>query len=136
MIRKIVTHPVTRYVFFGALATLVNFVVYYLLRTYTIMDVGVANILSVLTAMMFAFVTNSVFVFQSQARGFREHFAELIKFVGARLSTMVIEVGGVWFMADVLHINDLVGKFFIQFVVLVLNFIFSKFLVFRKKTAD
>ena len=46
---------------------------------------------------------------------------------------MVIEVGGVWFMAEILHMNDLVGKVIIQFVILALNYIFSKFLVFTRK---
>ena len=53
--------------------------------------------------------------------------------MGARLSTMIIEVGGVWLMAEVMHINDLIAKFVIQFIILVLNYIFSKFLVFTKK---
>ena len=46
---------------------------------------------------------------------------------------MIIEVGGVWLMAEVMHINDLIAKFVIQFIILVLNYIFSKFLVFTKK---
>jgi putative flippase GtrA len=59
-----------------------------------------------------------------------------VKFVGARLSTMVIEVGGVWLMADVMQMNDLIAKFIIQFIVLALNYIFSKFLVFKKKPEE
>ena len=46
---------------------------------------------------------------------------------------MVIEVGGVWLMADVLHINDYIGKLVIQFIVLALNYVFSKLLVFTRK---
>ena len=52
------------------------------------------------------------------------------KFVGARGVTMVIEVAGVWFFAEIIHMNDMAGKFITQFVVLALNYIFSKFLVF------
>ena len=50
--------------------------------------------------------------------------------IGARLVTMVIEVGGVWLLAEILHMNDMLSKFLTQFIVLVLNYIFSKFFVF------
>ena len=46
---------------------------------------------------------------------------------------MVIEVGGVWLMADVMKINDYIAKFVIQFIVLVLNYFLSKFFVFKKE---
>ena len=126
-------NAVIRYVFFGGLATLVNLGVYYLLRMAFKIDIVTANIISVAVAIVFAFFTNSMFVFESKARGFRQHFSEFVKFVSARLSTMVIEVGGVWFMAEVIHIDDRIGKLLIQFIVLVLNYIFSKFLVFTRK---
>ncbi len=133
LIKKIMDNAVIRYVFFGGLATLVNLGVYYLLRMAFKIDIVTANIISVAVAIVFAFFTNSMFVFESKARGFRQHFSEFVKFVSARLSTMVIEVGGVWFMAEVIHIDDRIGKLLIQFIVLVLNYIFSKFLVFTRK---
>lgn len=126
-------NAVVRYIFFGVLATLVNLGVYYILRLLFRVDIVPANIISVAAAIVFAFFTNSYFVFESKARGFGEHFSEFVKFVSARLSTMVIEVGGVWFMAEVIHIDDKIGKLLIQFIVLVLNYLFSKFLVFTKK---
>lgn len=43
---------------------------------------------------------------------------------------MAVEVGGVWFFAEIIHMNDMLGKVITQFVVLILNYIFSKFLVF------
>ena len=60
----------------------------------------------------------------------KDHIRPFCKFVGARGVTMVIEVAGVWFFAEIIHMNDMVGKFITQFVVLALNYIFSKFLVF------
>ena len=52
------------------------------------------------------------------------------KFISARLVTMVIEVGGVWLLVSVMGLNDMIGKFLTQFIVLILNYIFSKFFVF------
>lgn len=102
----------------------------------TELNLNVANVISVAAAMMFAYFTNSTFVFESEASTFREKFGEFVKFISARLVTMVVEVGGVWLMADVMRMNDYIAKFIIQFIVLVLNYILSKFLVFRKKERE
>ncbi|MBQ6811776.1 MAG: GtrA family protein, partial [Agathobacter sp.] len=112
--------------------TLVNLISYYILRMTTDLDINTANVISVFLAMMFAYYTNSRFVFESQAVEFKDKFREFCKFVSARLVTMVVEVGGVWLMSDVLRINDYIAKFVIQFIVLVLNYIFSKVFVFKK----
>jgi len=129
-------NSVLRYIFLGGCATLVNLGCYYILRMTTSLNLNVANVISVAVAMMFAYFTNSTFVFQSEANTFKEKFSEFVKFISARLVTMVIEVGGVWLMADVLHINDYIAKFVIQFIVLVLNYILSKFFVFSKKEKE
>ncbi len=68
--------------------------------------------------------------FSDKCETLKDHIRPFCKFVGARLSTMVIEVGGVWFFAEIVHLNDMVGKLIIQFVVMALNYVFSKFLVF------
>lgn len=133
LIKKLYENRVVRYVFFGGLTTLVNLVVFYFLRLVVHMNREAANVISVICAILFAYAVNSRCVFQSQAALFLDRLREFCKFIGARLSTMVIEVGGVWFMAEILHINDLVGKIIIQFVVLALNYVFSKFLVFTTK---
>ena len=133
LILKCWNNDVLRYIFFGGCTTLVNLVCYYVLRLTTPINMNIANTISVIAAILFAYFVNSRFVFRSEAKNFSQRFEEFIKFVGARLSTMIIEVGGVWLMAEVMHINDLIAKFVIQFIILVLNYIFSKFLVFTKK---
>lgn len=133
LIVKCWNNDVLRYIFFGGCTTLVNLACYYVLRLTTSINMNIANTISIIVAILFAYFVNSRFVFQSEAQDFSQRFKEFAKFVGARLSTMVIEVGGVWFMAEVIHMNDLIAKFIIQFVILVLNYIFSKFLVFTKK---
>ena len=75
-------------------------------------------------------LVNSKFVFQDKCETLKDHIRPFCKFVGARGVTMVIEVAGVWFFAEIIHMNDMAGKFITQFVVLALNYIFSKFLVF------
>ena len=126
-------NPVLKYIFFGGCATLVNLGSYYVIRVLTNLDVNTANTISVCIAILFAYFTNSTFVFESKASTLKEKGLEFIKFISARLLTMVVEVGGVWLMVDFLHINDYLSKFLIQFIVLALNYVFSKFLIFTKK---
>lgn len=126
-------NDVLRYIFIGGCTTLVNLVSYYILRTATNLNLNVANIISIIAAILFAYFANSILVFRSEANSLQEKLGEFVKFIGARASTMVIEVGGVWLMADVIKMNDYIAKFVIQFIVLVLNYIFSKFFVFSKK---
>ena len=73
---------------------------------------------------------NSKYVFQDKCETLKDHVQPFCKFVSARLITMVIEVGGVWLLVSVMGLNDMIGKFLTQFIVLILNYVFSKFFVF------
>ena len=138
IIAKCYQNRVLRYIFFGGLTTLVNLGVYYLLRAVLpSMPYTFANIISVSLSILFAYFTNSRYVFLSNSRGLPQRFPEFVKFVSARLTTMVIEVGGVWLMCEKMGIADRWGKLIVQFIGLALNYIFSKFLVFtRKRSAE
>ena len=94
------------------------------------LELNIANLISIITAILFAYVVNSRFVFQDKCETLRDHFRPFCKFISARLVTMVIEVGGVWLLVEVCKMNDMVGKFITQFIVLALNYIFSKFFIF------
>lgn len=122
-------NDVIRYVFFGGCTTLVNLICFYLLRRAGV-GLNIANIISILLAILFAYVVNSVFVFHDKCESLKDHLKPFTKFVSARLITMVIEVGGVWATVEVFGLSDMIGKFFTQFIVLALNYIFSKFFVF------
>ena len=129
LIKKLYKTDVVRYVFFGGCTTMVNLVSFYILRKAG-MELNIANLISIILAILFAYVVNSKYVFQDKCETLKDHIKPFGKFIGARLATMVIEVGGVWLLVEKLHMNDMLGKFATQFVVLVLNYIFSKFLVF------
>ena len=129
LIKKLYASDVVRYVFFGGCTTVVNLASFFFLRQAGLQR-EIANVISVILAIVFAYVVNSKFVFLDKCETLKDHIRPFCKFVGARLSTMVIEVGGVWFFAEIVHLNDMVGKLIIQFVVMALNYVFSKFLVF------
>ena len=129
MILRFKQNDVIRNVFFGGCTTLVNLVCFFVLRKCGL-ELNIANLISIITAILFAYVVNSRFVFQDKCETLRDHFRPFCKFISARLVTMVIEVGGVWLLVEVCKMNDMVGKFITQFIVLALNYIFSKFFVF------
>lgn len=97
------------------------------------LDFNIANLISIVLSIYFAYFTNSRFVFESRANTFKLRFNEFSKFVSARISTMLVEVGGVWLLVSVVRMNDLVSKILITVLVLVLNYLLSKFLVFENK---
>ena len=129
LIKKLYASDVVRYVFFGGCTTLVNLVSFFLLRQAGVQR-DLANVISIILAILFAYVVNSKFVFQDKCETLRDHIQPFMKFISARLVTMVIEVGGVWLLVEILRMNDMMGKFITQFIVLALNYIFSKFFVF------
>ena len=135
LILKMYENDVIRYIFWGGCTTLVNLVSFYLMRIAGL-PLMAANIISIILTILFAYVVNSRFVFHDSCETLKDHIQPFVKFISARLVTMVIEVGGVWLLAVVMGFHDMVAKFCTQFLVLVLNYIFSKFLIFTtgKKT--
>ena len=128
-IRALYENDMVRYVFFGGCTTLVNLVSFFILR-HAGVGLTIANIISVILAIIFAYLVNSKYVFQDKCETLRDHIRPFCKFISARLVTMVIEVGGVWLLVEAAGMMDMAGKFIIQFIVLILNYIFSKFFVF------
>ena len=127
----LLNHPTVKYIIAGGFTTLVNFVVFWLLDTVLGMNVNAANVISVICSILFAYVVNKVYVFTSKTDSFKALLIEFLKFVGARAFTMVVEVGGV-FVLDLLHWNGFAAKLATQVIVVVSNYIISKFFVFKK----
>lgn len=129
LIKKLYENDVVRYIFFGGCTTLVNLVSFFLFRKLGI-PLNPANIASIILAILFAYVVNSKYVFQDKCENLKAHICPFCKFISARLVSMVVEVGGVWLLVEILHMNEMMGKFLTQVIVLVMNYIFSKFFVF------
>ena len=122
-------NDVVRYIFFGGCTTLLNLVCFFVLRKCNV-ELNIANVISIITAIIFAYVVNSKYVFQDKCETLMDHIRPFCKFISARLLTMVIEVGGVWLLVEKMGMSDMIGKFCTQFIVLALNYVFSKFFVF------
>ena len=128
---RLLTSEGMRYLFIGGCTTLVNLVVYTILCKVVHLNVNISNIISVAVSILFAYVTNKLIVFRSHCSSFGELVLEAVRFIGARLATMVIEVGGVFVLYEIIHQDELVAKLETQVLVVIGNYFISRFIVFR-----
>ena len=127
------------YVIFGALTTLVNWAVYTVMVEAFDIDVTVSNAVAWVAGVIFAFVTNKIWVFRSKSKKASTVLREFFSFVGARvvtglmetfLPTLLINLG---LNQTVFGIKGSVAKLIVSVAVIILNYVFSKLIVFRKK---
>lgn len=121
------------YAFFGGLTTVVDFSVYTVFNKVFSVNATLSNIIGWLAAVIFAFVTNKLFVFESKTKTLSKISYEFLTFFAARLFTGVIYNGGFAVMTGFFQINDYVSKILLSIFNIVVNYIFSKLITFRKK---
>ena len=122
-----VSSEVMRYLFFGGCTTLVNYVVYYVFLHVFHVTLNISNFISIVAAVLFAYVVNSRYVFQNRCETLKDHLQPFLKFIGARAFSMLVELFGVWFLVKKLSMNDMAGKILTSIIVVILNYFFSKF---------
>jgi putative flippase GtrA len=115
-----------RYVLAGCCTTLFNLVTFTFAVKVIGMDVTISNIISVALSIIFAYIINRTFVFKSKTKKPSKIIIEAVKFISARFSTMLIEVGGVYLIVNILRQNEILGKIETQVIVFLLNYIISK----------
>lgn len=123
------------YLFFGGCTTLINIVIFWLLRLLKI-EVYVSNGIAWLVAVFFAFFTNKLFVFESKEGGFKKSLKECVSFIAFRLVSLLFDMGIMYLLIDVLSANEMVSKIIANIFVIIINYVFSKLFIFRKKEVD
>ena len=121
------------YGIFGAGATLINIVAFYLLHTVAGMALVPANIIAWVLAFIFAFVTNKLWVFESKSWAGEIVLKEFLGFFAARLFTLVLDTALMWLLVEKLHWNDLLSKVIVNVIVIVVNYVASKLWIFKDK---
>ncbi|MGN0998064.1 MAG: GtrA family protein [Faecousia sp.] len=124
---------VMTYAFFGALTTIINYVIYLPCYNLLHMSATVSNILAWAAAVLFAYLTNKPFVFHSHDWSAKVVWPELCKFVACRIGSGAVETGVVFLAVDCLHWNGNWVKMIVGVLVVIINFFGSKLLVFREK---
>ncbi len=124
---------VISYLFWGVMTTVVNIVVFYL--TYDVMHcvLLLSNILAWFLSVLFAYVTNRKFVFHSEASGVQAIAKECVSFFSGRLGTGALDMGLMYLTVELLAFNAFAMKIVVNVVVIVLNYVISKLLIFKKK---
>lgn len=120
------------YLFFGALTTLVNFAVYFLLYNLLSVSATLSNVIAWAVAVVVAYLTNKPFVFHSHDWTLRVVFPEFAKFLGCRIGSGALETGIIWLTVDILAFDGNWIKIIVSVLVVILNYIASKLIVFRK----
>lgn len=131
-IKRILNKETISYVIFGILTTIINLISYYFFSNIISINYLISNIISWIISVSFAYVTNKLYVFHSKDKNKDVVIKEFIKFVNCRLTSGVIEMILLFLLVDMIKVNDIISKFVIGVIVVVLNFIFSKIFVFQK----
>ncbi len=121
-----------KYIFIGGCTTAVNFIFFALFYNLLKIGLNMSNFIAVSLSIIFAFFANKAVVFNSSFDSFFKTFKEFSGFIGGRIFTMLIEIIGVWLFVSEFSFNEYISKIFIQIIVLILNYIISKFFVFKK----
>lgn len=135
LLKKVLNKEVIMYLIFGVLTTVVSLLVYYgciytFLNPENAVQLQIANIISWIAGVAFAYITNRKFVFKSNESN---QLKEISKFVTSRLATLFLDMIIMFIGVTCLHGNDKIVKLISQVLVIIGNYIFSKLFVFKKQ---
>ncbi len=126
------------YLIAGFLTTVISILSYalfvFLLNPFLdkMISITVANILSWIIAVTFAFFVNKIFVFKSKTKG-KDLLNESIEFVKYRIVSLLVDIFCMWLFVSLFKMNDILAKIIDQVIIVIINYIFSKFIIFTKK---
>lgn len=135
------------YVFFGVLATIVSILSFKLFDVLLGPELYLlSNVISWIITVIFAYFTNKIWVFESKSWKADVLVKEIVSFFGARVFSLVVEEAGLWLMIDQMDMGgiswdiltfsisgNMIAKIIMQVVVVILNYVFSKLIIFKKK---
>ena len=117
------------YVVFGTLTTLVNIVVYFLLDYVLGVNYIISNVVAWFLSVLFAYVTNRIWVFESKSP---DILKEMSLFFGGRIFSGILDTALLYLFIDILMIGDATSKIIVEIIIVVVNYVLSKLIVFKK----
>ena len=121
-----------RYLVFGVLSTIINIIVFAICERIFHLSTIISNVIAWIIAVLFAYVTNKLYVFDSKTTKKQELAKEIISFFSARIFTLVVETIFLKIVIDELGLNEILMKIISNVIVIVLNYVFSKIFIFKK----
>ena len=121
------------YGIFGVLTTVINIAVYTV--CYNLLGISnvVSNVIAWILSVLFAYVTNKIWVFESKATEWKVLIYEMGSFFGCRLATGLLDLAIMYVTVDKLALNSTLMKCVSNVIVIIANYIFSKLVIFKKK---
>ena len=120
------------YGFFGVLTTLINIISFDILDKVGV-QVYLANFIAWVLSVLFAFITNKLFVFNSKSFNIKVLLKEMVAFFVARIVSLGIDMAGMYICLEAIKLNKMISKIIVNVVVIVANYVFSKLFIFTKK---
>ncbi len=139
LIKKFLNKETISYLIFGVLTTIINIVVFWFAERELAFIMSedaaslVGNVIAWVISVAFAFVTNKLFVFASKSMAFKVVIAELTGFVIARLLSLAFDDGFMFVAIVLLGMNSLLAKIISNVFVVIINYVLSKFFIFKNK---
>ncbi|ANZ60835.1 teichoic acid glycosylation protein [Secundilactobacillus paracollinoides] len=127
---------VISYLVFGVLTTLVNIGVFDILDTHAHWNYQVATVIAWFVSVLFAYITNKLWVFDSKTTTSQAFLTELGSFFFFRIVSLFMDMGMMWLGISVLHASPLLTKVIDNVVIVVVNYLFSKVFIFRKQATQ
>lgn len=124
---------VIMYLFFGVCTTLLNMVLYYVFDKKLNLGNSSNVVLSNIICILFAYITNRTWVFEQKAHGAKEIKKEIISFFSCRIGTLLLDWAFMFLTVDILLQNGNIMKFISNVIVVIVNYVASKIVVFGKR---
>lgn len=120
------------YIFFGGCTTLMNIVAYYISTRFFDIDYKYSTIIAWCISVLFAYVTNRIYVFKSKNTTIKSIIYEVITFIGCRILSGILDFVIMYVFIDLIKLDDLFIKIISNIIVIAFNYVASKILIFKK----
>ena len=120
------------YIIFGALTTVINILIFYILDKIGIeykLNTTITNFIVII----FAYITNKIFVFKSKNWELQLVTKEIIKFFLSRIGTYFLDILGMYFFIEIFEVNEINSKFFVSILIIIMNYILVKKYIFNER---
>ncbi|WP_051560258.1 GtrA family protein [Clostridium beijerinckii] len=131
-LRILLNNEAIKYIIFGALTTLINIVVYLALNNMGILYIT-SNTIAFIISITFAFITNKIYVFNSDIWNMKVVIREGMTFTCSRLASFVIDTLLMILLIEIICMNDFISKVIVNVIVIFINYVLSKFIVFKNR---
>ena len=130
LLKKLCNKEVILYLVFGVLTTMVDFIIFFISKNKFNIHYILSNCIAWFFAVLFAYVTNKIFVFE-HTKNNQNIFREMFYFFFFRLLSLILTIIFMFIMVDIININEDLSKIMVSVFVVVANYFFSKIFIFK-----